>query len=62
MMSLGAAITQVTIAQGETRTFTVRVPEEGVPQYVYDDDPDNPVDVPQDIVDEAKGKVVADGV
>jgi hypothetical protein len=57
-MSLGSAIARITPTGGEP--FSVRVPEEGVPQYVYDDDPDNPVDVPQDIVDQAQAMVDAD--
>ena len=48
--SLGMAITKLTLDAGETRLFVVRVPEEGAPQYIYDDDPENPVDVPAEIV------------
>ena len=60
MTSLGAAIIQVTQERGETRDFTVMVPEDGAPQYLFDDDPDTPVEVPTDIVEEAQGKVSSD--
>jgi len=53
-MTLGSAIMRVTLAHGETRPFTVRVPLEGTPQYLYDDDPDTPVDVPPGIITEAE--------
>jgi hypothetical protein len=59
-MTLGAAITKITLAAGETAPFSVRVPQEGVPQYVYDDDPDSPVDVPPEIVTQAEEMVAAD--
>jgi hypothetical protein len=59
MTSLGGAIFQITMNRGETKVFSVRVPEEGKPQYVYVDDPENPVDVPDDIVAQA-AQIVAE--
>lgn len=59
-MTLGGAITQITLAAGELQPFSVRVPKQGSPQYLYDDDPDNPVDVPPDIVTQAEAMVAAD--
>jgi len=54
-LSLAGAIAQVTIARGETANFSVRVPHDGdTPQYFYDDDPENPVEVPLDIIVEAQ--------
>jgi hypothetical protein len=57
-MSLGTAIAKLTTDAPEP--FSVRVPQEGSPQYVYDSDPDNPTDVPADIVAQAEAMVAAD--
>jgi hypothetical protein len=54
LTSLGGAIIQVTKERGEEREFTVMIPEGEPPLYVFDDDSDNPVEVPADIVEEAE--------
>ena len=55
-MSLGAAISQVMVARGEKKPFTIRVPDpnQGKPQCAFDSKPLEFVDVPADVVSEAK--------